>query len=120
MRVHELAKELGISSKDLTQKLGDIGVSVKSHMSQMDDKTVELIKKKLLVKKEEKKPAPAKTEKPAPAKAHPVRSKPPSPDVHRGTAAVVPQKVEGRLPAGQAGIPSVVKKLEIIKKISPV
>lgn len=68
MRVHELAKELKTTSKDLIQKLADIGVSVKSHMSQIDDKTIESIKKKLLVKKEEKKPVPAKTEKPASVK----------------------------------------------------
>src|SRR5262245_24616730 len=36
-RVHEIAKELGIESKDLIKKLHDIGVDVKSHSSTVDE-----------------------------------------------------------------------------------
>lgn len=62
MRVHELAKELGITSKDLIKRLANMGVSVKSHMSQLDDATMEKVKKR-------PEPAPPPTEKPLPVKA---------------------------------------------------
>ena len=51
MRVHELAKELGLNSKELIQKLSKLGVSVKSHMSSLDTDTVTKVKKKLPQKK---------------------------------------------------------------------
>ena len=37
MRVHELAKELGVGSKQLVAELQEHGVSVKSHMSSVDE-----------------------------------------------------------------------------------
>ncbi len=40
MKVHELAKELGINSKDLLEKAGNMGMAVKSHMSALDDTQV--------------------------------------------------------------------------------
>ena len=40
MRVHELAKELGLSSKDLIDLLGRMKVVVKSHSSSLDESTV--------------------------------------------------------------------------------
>src|ERR671931_268679 len=36
LRVHELARELGISSKEIIDRLGDLGVEVKSHASTLD------------------------------------------------------------------------------------
>ena len=36
-RVHELAKTLGINSKELIEKLGELGVTVKNHMSAIED-----------------------------------------------------------------------------------
>ncbi|MDP3981192.1 MAG: translation initiation factor IF-2 [Chlamydiota bacterium] len=39
MRVHELAKQLEISAKDLVQLLQDRGLPVKSHMSSIDEDT---------------------------------------------------------------------------------
>lgn len=80
MRVHELAKELGITSKDLIPKLKNMGISAKSHMSQIDSAIATLVKTKFTVKKEItppkketapstqkqiKKPAPGSPEKPA-------------------------------------------------------
>ena len=41
MRVHELAKELEISSKDLLPKLHDLGIEAKSHMSALLDEELE-------------------------------------------------------------------------------
>ncbi|MDA0323347.1 MAG: translation initiation factor IF-2 [Verrucomicrobia bacterium] len=41
MRVHELAKELAISSKELIAKLHDLGIEVKNHMSSIDSDVAE-------------------------------------------------------------------------------
>lgn len=40
-RVYELAKELGISSKDLTKTLESMGVTVKNHMSTIEEELVD-------------------------------------------------------------------------------
>ncbi|MFA4992042.1 MAG: translation initiation factor IF-2 N-terminal domain-containing protein, partial [Candidatus Omnitrophota bacterium] len=82
-RVHELAKELGVTSKDLIEKLHGLKVDVKGHMSSIDDDTVFLIKEELKPKKAEKKipkaPAKAVAAKPVAAKtvavAKPVAAK---------------------------------------------
>ena len=42
VRVHKLAKELGLSSKDLIDRLHKLKVDVKGHMSALDEETVEL------------------------------------------------------------------------------
>lgn len=44
MRVHELAKELGLSSKELLAKLHDLGLEAKSHMSALDEAAVALLR----------------------------------------------------------------------------
>jgi len=58
MRVHQLAKELGLTSKSLLEELAHMKVDAKNHMSILDDKTVSMVKAKYDVKK----------------KAHPARS----------------------------------------------
>lgn len=59
MKVHELAKELGMSSKVLLDKLIEMKYDVKSHMSTLEDSEVEKItetfKKQSNVSKEQKK-----------------------------------------------------------------
>ena len=40
-RVHELAKELNIESRDIISKLNQMGVSIKSHMSTLEDSEVQ-------------------------------------------------------------------------------
>ena len=47
LRVHQLAKELGYDSPKFLEKLSEIGVSVKSHLSGLTDEEVSLIRKKL-------------------------------------------------------------------------
>ncbi|MEI5987028.1 translation initiation factor IF-2 [Dehalobacter restrictus] len=47
IRVHELAKELNISSKALMEKFNDIGVPVKNHLSAVSTEEVEKVKKAL-------------------------------------------------------------------------
>ncbi|MDY6915169.1 MAG: translation initiation factor IF-2 [Candidatus Cloacimonadota bacterium] len=95
-RVHQLAKELKISTHALKKHLADMGVEVKSHMSPVEDEVVEKIKAKfrqeidaekkrekdrksyherivLSSKKKPEKPKPKKkSEKPKPKKDIPV------------------------------------------------
>lgn len=54
MRIYELAKELGIDTKTLIEKLHTMNFPVKNHMSSIDDDTAEIIKHELcdLEKKE--------------------------------------------------------------------
>ncbi len=47
-RVHELAKELNLESKDLIARLEKMGISVKSHSSTLEDDDVEKIRESLL------------------------------------------------------------------------
>src|SRR3990172_3718478 len=56
MRVHELAKELGLSSKTVMEMLAAMKVSVKSHSSSLDDATVERVRRQA---KSKAQPAPA-------------------------------------------------------------
>jgi len=46
MRVHELAKELECQSKDLIVEIQALGEAVKNHMSQVDEKIAESLRKK--------------------------------------------------------------------------
>jgi len=46
MRIHELAKQLDIGSKELVAKLQELGVPVKSHMSSVDEMAIELLRSK--------------------------------------------------------------------------
>jgi len=63
-RVHEVAKELGVPSKELVERLKGMGVDVKSHSSSIDDSVVAQLKAPA-------ESAPAKAEPKAPAKAEP-------------------------------------------------
>ena len=53
-RVHELAKELAMPSKELVQKAKDLGLDVKNHMSTLAENEVQTIKDKLMPKTEHK------------------------------------------------------------------
>lgn len=46
-RVHELAKELNIESKEIIKQLSNIGVNVKSHMSTLEDTEIERLLRSL-------------------------------------------------------------------------
>jgi len=69
IRVHQLAKELGISSKDLIDKLHSLKIDVKGHMSILDDDTAFLVKEELKPKKAIKPKAKAKEKVLVPKKA---------------------------------------------------
>ncbi|MCF7908850.1 MAG: translation initiation factor IF-2 [Candidatus Omnitrophica bacterium] len=47
MRIHELAKDLGVDSKELIKKLKKLNVQVKNHMSSIDAETAEIVKHEL-------------------------------------------------------------------------
>ncbi|MBO8128817.1 MAG: translation initiation factor IF-2 [Peptococcaceae bacterium] len=49
-RVHEVAKELNLASKEVVAILNDMGVTVKSHMSTIEDKDIQALKNKILSK----------------------------------------------------------------------
>ena len=52
IRVYELARDLNLENKILLDKLEDLDISVKSHMSALDDDTVAIIRQQLFGKKE--------------------------------------------------------------------
>ncbi|MBI5193102.1 MAG: translation initiation factor IF-2 [Nitrospirae bacterium] len=52
-RVFELAKDLGVSSKELIDDIKKLGIAVSSHMTVLDDKTLDMIKNKASLKEEE-------------------------------------------------------------------
>jgi translation initiation factor IF-2 len=52
-RVYELARDLNMTNQLLLSKLNELDISVKSHMSALDDETVTRIRQQLFGKKEE-------------------------------------------------------------------
>ena len=58
MKVHELAKELNLTSKELVEKLIDLKYDVKSHLSILEDSDVEKIRKQLKTKSKKAEVAP--------------------------------------------------------------
>ena len=63
VKVHELAKELNIQSKEILQYLSEQNIEVKSHMSSIEDDVIKVVKKKFA------KSEPVKEEKAAPKAA---------------------------------------------------
>ena len=45
VKVHELAKELNIQSKEILQYLSEQNIEVKSHMSSIEDDVIRIVKK---------------------------------------------------------------------------
>ncbi len=71
MRVYELAKEIGMGSKDLVEKLRALNIETKSYMSSIDEDSIELIRAKYSQKdaaqsQEKATPAIEKKAEPAP------------------------------------------------------
>ncbi|MGE5416647.1 MAG: translation initiation factor IF-2 N-terminal domain-containing protein, partial [Acidobacteriota bacterium] len=61
VRVHELAKDLNIPSKDLVTMIQDLGVDVKNHMSSLEQQQADWLKRKLLQPAGEENKEPVKT-----------------------------------------------------------
>ena len=77
IRVHELSKQLNISNKDIIDTLGAKGIEIKSHMSNLDDSMVGIIKAKFGAKTAPKTEAPkTETAKPAAPKQEAPKSAP--------------------------------------------
>ena len=80
MRIHEVAKQLNKTSKEIISALRQNGIEVQSHMSTITDESIDKVKRTFgLDKGAEKKEAPAKKE--------PVAEKKPEPSVIRPEAA---------------------------------
>jgi translation initiation factor IF-2 len=58
IRVHELAKEIGIPSKEMVDILQNLGMNVKNHMSTMEDTQAKWVKKRLSEKSLDADPDP--------------------------------------------------------------
>ena len=94
VRVHELAKELGVTSKEVLAKLADLGEYVKSASSTVEAPVIRKLKEAMPAV--EKKPAAKKTAaKKAPAKkATAATAAAPAADVPTEAVAVVPEVAE--------------------------
>ena len=47
MKLYELAKELDLTSKELLEKAGEIGIEVKSHLSTLEEADVKKLKQSI-------------------------------------------------------------------------
>ncbi|MGE4357452.1 MAG: translation initiation factor IF-2 N-terminal domain-containing protein, partial [Candidatus Omnitrophota bacterium] len=70
IRVHQLAKELGITSVELINKLRALKIEVKSHMSVLNDEVARLIKEEFTSKAKKASPLKTKKEKKISESAH--------------------------------------------------
>jgi len=109
IRVHKLAKELGLTSKDLIAKLKALGVKVKGHMSALDEETVEIVRNEL---SGEKKPT---TEKKPKAEQKIERSAPEKVEVKKEEKVLTPLEAELPLTVKQLAAKLGIKPNEIIK-----
>ncbi len=114
LRVHELAKELGITSKELMGHLKEAGEFVKSSSSSLEPPVVRQMREKFAsapkAKKAEAKPAPkapkAAPAKPAAKKPAPKAAAPKAPASGRGTAeAPTPKARAPKADAPKPGAP---------------
>src|SRR3972149_4728996 len=107
MRVHELAKDLGLSSKELIDLLARLKVSVKSHSSSLDESTVRRAREQVAARGG-KAAAPAAAAAPAggaagPGERAPVR-RPPA-GAPAGPAAAAPAAPKAPPKLGEAAPP---------------
>ena len=63
VKIHEIAKKLGLASKEVLEKAKKLGIDVKSHLSSIDEKDAKKLEDSL-VKKENKKDVKTKENKP--------------------------------------------------------
>ncbi|MBI3535793.1 MAG: translation initiation factor IF-2 N-terminal domain-containing protein, partial [Deltaproteobacteria bacterium] len=62
-KVYELAKDLGLDSISLLDKLGSLNIKVKSHMSDLTEEQVKIIQNSFGKKESAKKAAPPRIKK---------------------------------------------------------
>ncbi|MBO5349370.1 MAG: translation initiation factor IF-2 N-terminal domain-containing protein, partial [Clostridia bacterium] len=47
IKIHEIAKEMSLTSKEIIEKANELGISVKSHLSSIEEEQAKMIKDKL-------------------------------------------------------------------------
>jgi translation initiation factor IF-2 len=77
-RIFELAKELGMTSKDLLALFGRLGLEAKNQLSVVEPKVADLLRAQLKGSKAATKPAPAAVARPAAAAPSPAPAAPPA------------------------------------------
>lgn len=104
VKVHELAKELNIQSKEILHYLAEQNIEVKSHMSSIEDDVIQMVKKKF-AKEEPKQQERPKKKSSITAVYNPQNSKQPNnnrkPSVSNGGAR--PARPQGERPARPQG-----------------
>ena len=101
MRVHELAKQLGVPNKELVPVLRDMGIDVKSHASTLTDRQVEQVQERY----GKKPPPPSEFDIVPPPRRTPLprRSPPPPPEPAEPAAEpVAATPAEPTAPAAEA------------------
>ena len=104
VRVHEVAKQLGVSSKELIEQLKGIGVEVKSHSSSIDEGVIEQLRG-----------AQAPAEAPAAPKAEPAAKAEPVPKAE--APAPPPPKAEP-VPAPEPEVPAAAAGIHVHRGIT--
>lgn len=54
IKIHEIAKKIGLTSKEIIEKANELGINVKSHLSSIEEEQAEKIEKSFANKKESK------------------------------------------------------------------
>src|ERR1700736_6939124 len=101
-RIFELAKELGMSSKDLLGLFGRLGLEAKNQLSVVEPKVADLLRAQLKGAKTASRPAPAAAPEPAAprrAAAPPSASAAAAPAAAESAAAPAPPKAAAAAPA---------------------
>ena len=57
IRVYELARELGLDTKALITKLNEMGMQISNHMTALDEKVVQNVRRKLSASEAQRRPA---------------------------------------------------------------
>jgi translation initiation factor IF-2 len=124
VRVHTLAKQLKISSKELLSKLKKLNVSAKGHMSSLDDETARIVLQELQVKvvKKAKAPRVSKAKSAVKGAAKPVAkpaAKPAKKPVEKPPEKLPEKPAEKEQKTLQAKIPLTVKELAVKLAVKP-
>jgi len=124
IRVHQLAKELGITSKELIDKLHSLKIDVKGHMSALNDDTAFLVKEELKPKKEKpktKEKAPKKIKEPVIKVKEPKaeEKKAEEKKIEEEKIVEIKEELKPELKALKINLPIAVKELAIKLEVKP-
>jgi translation initiation factor IF-2 len=112
LRVYELAKQLGISSKKLISILDDLGIDIKNHMSSLDYETAQLVSD-LMTDKSEKDKRKAKNDNAKVANGQKVKVKTDKPAEPKKKVIHIP----GNISVKELGYRMNIEPVTIIKKL---